>query len=169
MPRILVVYFSRTGHTRRIAEEIAQRCGADVEGIEEPRSRRGFFGYFRSAREAYKKVAVEIRPLRHPPSSYDLVVLGTPVWAGHLSSPMRAFLRAHAADIASSAIFCTLGGAGADRTFAEMTELLARPPLASLAVTEGELKRSSYSEKLDELVKKLGSELRSPDPARASG
>jgi len=156
MPRILVVYFSRTGHTRRIAEEIARRCDADVEGIEEARSRRGFFGYLRSAREAYKKVAVEIQPLRYAPSSYDVVVLGTPVWAGHLSSPMRAFLRAHAAEIASCALFCTLGGSGAERTLAEMAELLGRPPLATLAVTEGELKRSSYSPKLDELVKVLG-------------
>jgi hypothetical protein len=42
-------------------------------------------GYWRSGREAYLKLAPNIEPAVHDPSSYGLVVLGTPIWAGNMS------------------------------------------------------------------------------------
>ena len=32
--KTLVVYFSRTGHTARIAKEIARRCEADIDAVQ---------------------------------------------------------------------------------------------------------------------------------------
>jgi hypothetical protein len=46
--KTLVVYFSRSGHTRQVAREIASRCGADLEAIREERGRAGLLGYWRS-------------------------------------------------------------------------------------------------------------------------
>lgn len=37
--RILVVYFSRSGSTARVASYLADELGADLDAIEEPRSR----------------------------------------------------------------------------------------------------------------------------------
>ena len=54
MSRILVVDYSRTGNTHLVAKAIAHVCGADLERIREVRSRRGLWGYLRSAREAMK-------------------------------------------------------------------------------------------------------------------
>ena len=47
--RTLIVFYSRSGHTRQLAQELVTRCGADLEEIREVRSREGFFGYCRSA------------------------------------------------------------------------------------------------------------------------
>lgn len=152
MAKILVVYFSRTGYTRKVAEEIASRCGADLEAIEDLRSRAGLFGYLRSGREALRKQPADIRPAARNPSDYDLVVLGTPVWAGHVSSPMRAYLAAHGSALEQVAFFCTLGGSGAEAAFADMADLGRREPLASLALNDRELKRGGYADKLDRFL-----------------
>ena len=44
MKRILVVCYSRTGHTRSLGEAIAERCEADVEWIQDRDARRGLRG-----------------------------------------------------------------------------------------------------------------------------
>jgi flavodoxin len=151
----LVVYFSRTGYTRKIAEEIAARCGADLEAIEDVRARTRIFGYLRSAREAYKKLPVEIRQAAKNPSDYDLVILGTPVWAGNVSSPMRAYLTAHGDELKRVAVFCTQGRSGAERVLNDMAELCGRKPVASLAINDGEIKRGDFAEKLERFLKPL--------------
>jgi flavodoxin len=149
MPRTLVVHFSRTGYTRKIAEEIAGRCGTDLDAIEDVRARAGIFGYLRSAREAYTKRPIEIRPAAKNPSDYDLVILGTPVWVSNVSSPMRAYLTAHGGGLKQVAVFCTQGGSGAEKVLSDMAELCGRKPVASLALNDGEIKRRSHAAKLD--------------------
>src|SRR5262245_20444151 len=46
--KVLVTYYSRSGHTRRLAERIAQVLGADLEPIVDQRPRAGLLGYLRS-------------------------------------------------------------------------------------------------------------------------
>lgn len=57
MSRVLVVHFSRDGHTRAIAREIAKGCGGEAEAITERGSRAGLWAYLRSALEALFGVA----------------------------------------------------------------------------------------------------------------
>jgi flavodoxin len=156
MGKILVVYFSRTGYTKKVAEQIAARCGADLEAIEEVRDRSGIFGYLRSAREAYKKRPSEIRPATRNPSEYDLVIAGTPVWASNVSSPVRAYLVAQRGQLKQVAAFCTQGGSGAEKVLADMAELLGRQPVASVSLNDGEIKRDRYAEKLTRFIETLG-------------
>jgi flavodoxin len=148
MGKQLLVYFSRSGNTRIIAEAIAAICSADIERIEEARSRSGIFGYFRSAREALGQRIVEIRPPGKNAADYDVVILGTPVWAGNLSSPMRAYLIAQRGRLNRVAFFCTQGGSGAENVFQQMAELCQQAPLARLAVNVRDIRRRQYSEKL---------------------
>ena len=149
MGRVLVVYFSRTGHTRRVAEEIARQLGADTEAIEEPRSRAGLFGYIRSAREAVKQQGAAITAPRKDPRDYELVILGTPVWAGNLSSPVRAYLAAQRAKLPQVAFFCTQNGSGAAKVLRQMADLCERAPLAELTVRAAELRRRQHTAKLN--------------------
>ena len=60
MRPILIVYYSRTGVTRRVAEQIARRVGADAVAIRDVRSRDGVLGYVRSAMEAMHGTLPEI-------------------------------------------------------------------------------------------------------------
>lgn len=42
--KTLIAYYSMSGHTRALAEEIRLTLSADIEEIREPRQRRGFSG-----------------------------------------------------------------------------------------------------------------------------
>ena len=152
MNHALVVYFSRSGYTRTLAREIAARCGADVEVIEEIRSRAGFWGYLRSGREAMRRQAVDIKSGVRSPANYEIVVFGTPVWASHVSSPMRAYLMAHARHCRRVAFFCTQGGSGAEKVFREMADLCGREPVATAVFNDHAIEQGKYADEIARFV-----------------
>lgn len=155
MRKVLVVYFSRSGYTRKIGEEIAARCDADIEPIRDVRSRSGIFGYFRSAREALKKRVIDIQPPTKNPSDYELIILGTPVWASNVSSPIRSYIDAQRERFAQVALFCTLGGSGASKVLADMGALCGKKPVATIAVTDAEIKKKRYAQELDRFMESV--------------
>ena len=136
-PKVLVAYYSRTGNTKRIARAIATALEADVEEIHDPTGRSGVVGYLRSGLEASAGVLVELEHPRRDPADYDVVVVGTPVWAMSVSSPVRTYLWHERARLPAVAFFATLGGMGAERAFEQMKVVAGRTPIAALAVREG--------------------------------
>ena len=156
MSKVLVVYFSRTGYTEKVAERMADRCGADIEGIRESRGRLGFLAYLRSAREAIRGEPAEINPLLHDFKDYEVVVFGTPVWAGHVSSPMRACLDQHKASLRRVAFFCTQNASGGKKVLAEMAAICGKQPETTLIVNDPEIRQAAYRPKLDRFIQALG-------------
>lgn len=136
--RILVVYHSRTGYTRRVAKGLARRLQADLEEIvTEPRP--GPLGYLLCALEALGELRTEIRTPQHDPSSYGLVVIGSPVWFWRLSSPVRTYLAARRRRLPRVAFFCTMGGSGAQGVFDAMARISGKLPVATLALTDDDI------------------------------
>lgn len=152
MSKILVVYFSRTGCTETVARRVAERCGAQIEAIREPCGRLGFLAYMRSAREALTGKPARIRPLVHDPKRYDVVLFGTPVWAGHVSSPVRACLDEHKASLRRVAFFCTQAGSGAEKVLEEMAGICGKQPESTLAVNDSEIRHDRFGPKLEHFI-----------------
>jgi NAD(P)H-dependent FMN reductase len=150
--RTLVVSYSRGGNTRRLARAIAKELGADHEEIRDRADRAGITGYLRCVLEAVLEVSTEIAPLRRDLSHYDLVVVGTPVWATSVSSPVRTFLWLERRRLPAVAFFATLGGVGSERAFGQMRALAGRAPAATLAVRENELARGGAAERVEEFA-----------------
>lgn len=140
-PRVLVLYFSRTGATRLVAEAIARASSGDCEELREARSRRGIWGWLRSGYEATHRKPSAPLPLAHDPRAYDLVFLGSPTWAGTMCSPVRGFLLAQGRELPSLALFATCQRRGADEVLAEMAELAGKQPIARLALLEADARR----------------------------
>jgi len=142
--KALVMYYSRTGNTRKIAEAIAEALRADaeveLEEIVDIKKRRGVFGFIGSGKDAVLKRTTTIEPIRADLSSYDLVVVGTPVWAGSVASPIRTFLSEHGNNVKQPAFFCTTGGTGIKKALRVMEELCGKAPAATLSFTEKGLK-----------------------------
>lgn len=155
MPKCLVVYYSRTGHTEQVAKALAEKLGADLEPICEPRSRKGIWHYFRSAREALAGKRAKIEPARYDPAAYDIVLLGSPVWASHPSTPVSTYLAANRDKLNAFACFVTLGGSGAEKTMARMEEAAGKKALAKFSATERELKSGKWMEGLDRFADQI--------------
>ncbi len=136
MARTRVVYYSRDGHTRGIAHEIAFACGAEVEEIVDGVARSGPLGYLRSALDALLGLRPPIQPMHHALQRGDLLVIGTPIWFWNMSSPVRSYLKAHRASLGRVAFFCTYGGSGHEKVLHDMQVLCGAAPVATLALTE---------------------------------
>jgi len=154
MAQTLVIFYSRSGYTKLIGNAIEIACHADVEHIKNG-TRRGLIGYLRSGYEAMNKKMPDIKPVEKNLSQYRLIVVGTPVWAGNIASPVRTFITQYRDQLKDVAFFCTMGGSGADKVFEDMEQLCGKPPLATLAVTDDEIKPGSYQKKLDGFVNSL--------------
>jgi flavodoxin len=152
--KTIVVFYSRTGNTRKVAQALARELAAEVEKISEPGSRQGFLGFLFAGRDAAFKRLTPIEPLAFDPAAYDLVVLGTPIWSWTMASPVRTFLTQNAAKLKAVAFFCTAGNTGGDRAFRQMEELAGKKPAATLALLEKELK-GDFGAKVKEFAKKL--------------
>lgn len=153
--KTLVVFYSRSGTTRKIAQALAEALKCDLEEITEPKPRTGFLGYIRSLLEARGKRPSTIAPKKYDVSSYDLVVIGTPVWGWSLSSPIRAYLTTTASQLPEVGFFCTLGGAGSENAFAQMTAIVGKKPRAVCAITQREALSGTLFERLSAFEKAL--------------
>ena len=138
--------------------------GGALEEITETRDRAGLFGYWRSVFEARRQRPATIVAAKKDPSSFDLVVIGTPVWAWSLSSPVRAYLAANRAHLPEVAFFCTLGGAGASAAFTQMQAVVDKPPRATCAVTARDIEAG----KEGALLAAFGAALRARTTAAAA-
>jgi len=147
--KTIVVFYSRTNNTKLVANIISKMLKCDIEEIIDTRNREGFFGYIRAGYESTFKKLTVIKKTKYNSSKYDLVIIGTPVWAG-LSSPVRTYLSKNK-NLKKVAFFCTMGGSGNKRTFRQM-EGLSKKPLATLTLTERELKTVDYQNKIKTFV-----------------
>jgi flavodoxin len=137
--KILVAYYSRSGNTRAAVEKVRSflnEPAVTLWEIPEEGTRDGAVGWVRSCLEGIRKKTSTIAPPPFRVGDFDLVVLGTPVWANSPASAIRAFCRAGAGDFRKVAFLGTHGGGGTGKAFAQMTELCGMEPVATLTLRD---------------------------------
>lgn len=154
--KALVVYYSRTGHAAQVAEQIAKELGADAERINDKKKRCGIIGWLGAGRDATREIPADIEEPKKDPTAYDLVVVGTPIWAHRMSTPVLAYLKRFSGKLPAVAFFITCGG-NYQQTLETMGGLAGKAPMATLVVLDRELKRGEHAVRLLEFVGKLSS------------
>jgi flavodoxin len=157
--KILVVYYSRDGHTRSIAKEMSAAISADLYEITEPQSRAGVMGYLSAAKDAALKKATAIDETAIDSASYDYVLVGTPIWAFTMPSAVRTWLTKYGKALKNPIFFATMGGNGDQRTFAQMEELCSTKPLLTATFIDKEIDKGAYGQKLDTFIGKVKEQL----------
>ena len=153
--KILVVFYSRTNNTRKVAEEISSVLDCDIEEIIDTQKRSGPLGYMRSGRDASTGKLTTLKDIKNDPSQYDILIIGTPLWAWHVSTPVRTYIYNNQANFKNVAFFCTAGGKSFDGAFNDMEELSGKSPIATLGLREKEIKDESYKSKVTEFTKNI--------------
>ncbi len=153
--KTLILYYSRSGHTAKIAQELADALEGDIEEIIDTKNRSGIIGWLRSGRDAMNKSLTLLKDPVNDPTEYDLIVIGTPNWAGHVSTPTRTYMHQNQAKFKEIAFFCTAGGDNFTGPFNEMKELNGKSPVATLGVRGKEIKDGIYESNLQEFIKAL--------------
>lgn len=155
MKLCLIVYYSRTGVTAKVATALARACGADLEQIRDIRPRSGIAGYWRSAWQGLRGLPAKIAPPKHDPANYPFVVLGTPVWAGHVSAPMHSYILQQRERFRRVGLFCTMGGSGGQNVLNAMAEMCNKLPVASLCLRQSDVLSDLHAPALADFANQL--------------
>lgn len=153
--KILIVYYSRTETTKKVAQYLSESLKCEVEEITDQsgKYKPGIIGFFYAGRNSVLNEETEISGQKSDPSSYDLVIIGTPVWAGRPSVPIRVYLNKNRNNFKKIAFFCTMGGSSSSKVFSLMEEIAAQTPTACLELRTKEVKNGMFKEKADAFIK----------------
>jgi flavodoxin len=138
--KILVAYYSRSGNTKRFAEMLRRDLDADIEEIRDNQSHTGAGGYLKGAIESVIGKGSSIIVTTKDPINYDLVLIGTPVWASSPASPVITYIENNKNRFKKVGAFCTMKANGDDKTFQKISELTGKDLVKSLSITEKEMK-----------------------------
>ncbi|MCR9136395.1 MAG: hypothetical protein NXI27_10400 [Alphaproteobacteria bacterium] len=156
--RTAIIYYSRTGTTRRMADALAAELDADIGEIQCPRYRRGPVRYLLAGYNSVKGNLPSIKDPAINPSSYDLVLIGTPVWTSHPSLPVRAYLAAKPSLPARIGLFVTHGGhSPAETALTELAALLPVPPAETIALQKDKVLSGDVSDRIHAFARSLSS------------
>jgi flavodoxin len=155
--RILVAYYSRTGRTARVAQDIAAHTGGDIEHIQDPRHSIGCLGYLEAIRDAVRDAPARIQPITRRPSDYALTIIGTPVWAWKMTPAVRAYLRQTQQQLGRVAFFVTSGDTDVAKILPPMEAMAGVKAIASIGFNNRELNdKRLYEEKLRGFLATIG-------------
>lgn len=141
--RCLIVYYSLSGNTRKVAERAALDLGADVVEVRAKRYGPGAFRFLRAAVDSWRGRLPAIEASGGRPEHYDFVLLMAPVWAGHAATPIRAYLAQSRGKFKRAAFLLTCGGHCPARAFEELSALSGLEPETTFTLREQEIKGSS--------------------------
>ncbi len=146
MMNALVVYYSRTGKTKFVAEKIASELKADIEEVVDLKNRDGWFGWLKAGFDATIGRETEIGEIRKSPRDFDLIVVGTPVWNSRPSSAIRTYLERNDFSEKKVAIFCTNEGIGKEKALERTKSLISNVNIVGELVVSKALENREENE-----------------------
>jgi flavodoxin len=149
--KVLVAYFSRTGNTRVIANQIRRARGADLFEIQPAAS-------YPEDYEVTVKQADEERAAGYEPplkdtipniAAYDTVFLGFPIWGTTAPAVVRSFLSKHDMSEKTLVPFVTHGGYGLGQSLAVVAAHAPRARLLKEFSMRADQERETLSQVTD--------------------
>jgi len=154
--KILVVYFSHSGNTREIANQIHKSAGGDIFEIQAinpyPHDYDAIVQQARQELDSGYKPAVKTK--MENIKSYDLVFIGYPIWWGTVPAPVRTFLSEY--DFSGKTIvpFCTHEGSGLGRSATDISKLCPKSALLDGVAIRGRDVKTAQN-KVSEWLRKI--------------
>ncbi|NLH46013.1 MAG: flavodoxin [Acholeplasmataceae bacterium] len=139
--KILIAYFSKTGNTKSVAQEIQKNVGGDLFEI---KTTNTYPEEYQAATEQAKteknnkfrpQLATQVADF----ASYDVIFVGYPIWWGTMPMGVFSFLEQN--NFAGKTVipFCTHGGSGLGDSVSEIKKTLPQANvLSGLAVRGSE-------------------------------
>ncbi|MBS3781937.1 MAG: flavodoxin family protein [Candidatus Thermoplasmatota archaeon] len=153
--KYLVVYYSRTGNTKKVGLKIAETLNCDEKEIFDKKDRSGALGFLRGGWDAWRENKTEIYNNHDGLTNHDHLIIGTPVWAGKPTPAIRTYIEKRKRYFEDESFFCTHGGSGGEGAFDEMENLTGKKPVRTLELSEDDLKNDDLDVKVKEFVKSI--------------
>ena len=123
--KTLVVYYSKTGTTKTVAEKLVAQIGCDFDEL--------------TYDGDTKSVSFTLNP-----SDYERVILLAPVWAFSLAEPMKQYIIKHKGGIKRYDLIVTCGGLGLCGCVKNCLAAIGKPPEHALKIRAKDVKQGKY-------------------------
>ncbi|MCS7258220.1 MAG: hypothetical protein NZ601_02480 [candidate division WOR-3 bacterium] len=150
-----IVFYSKSGRTKLVAKTIQTFLNATLEELIDHKKRSGIWGFLTAIFDARFKKLTVISQVQYNPGNFELVVIGTPIWAGMPAPAVRTYLIQYASQIDKIAFFCTHGSSSPENVFKELERIAGKVPIATLAISSKDFKTNKLLEKVKNFVEAL--------------
>lgn len=169
-PKTLIVYYSRTGNTKAVAELIQEKVGGQLVQLETTEERPSNYReeVAQNQQEQDSQVEPELKTNIPDLEDYDRIFIGAPTWNMALPQAVVTFLKNNGFDGKTVIPFNTNGGYGAGSTFDQIeAEAQGATVLDGFSVHGGEEtngillaikneRKVEVSREMDNWLKKIG-------------
>lgn len=153
--KVLIAYFSWSGNTKAVAEEIHQQVGGDLVEIIPANP------YSKVQREASARTREEQAAKARPPittkitdfDKYDIIYLGYPNWCSSMPMPVATFIDTYNMSGKKLAPFFTHGGGGVQRCMIDLEERAKGANFTDYLLLSGSSAKNSQKEIKEWLAK----------------
>lgn len=155
--KTLITYFSRTGNTREVANQIHQRIGGEIIELQ-------MVTPYSEDYEAVKNQAMQELNSGFKPAlktrvkeigSYDVIFVGTPIWWGAISAPVKSFLLQYNLSGKTVVPFVTHAGSGLSQSVSDISALCPHSTVLDGLAVWGKNAKNAQND-VSAWVRKLG-------------
>lgn len=155
--KALVIYYSRSGNTKQIANYIGEKTNTDIIRLETVRTYPSNYDeMLNTAKEEQRNGGrPELKNKNINIADYDTIFLGYPIWWGEIATPVYTFLDQYDLSGKKIAPFVTSGSSGMSGT---LNDIKREEPnaevLDAMSITSSTL--NNYKSLTDNWLSKLG-------------
>ena len=130
--KTLILYYSQTGTTKTVAQELQQKLNADMEIIRLENPYTGTYDELvrQVGKERASGVLPRLLPLNVDLSKYDTIFLGYPIWYGTYATPIASLVKEYNFEGKKIITFCTFGSGGLESAIKDLKEALPKAEIA---------------------------------------
>ena len=153
----LVIFYSLDGNTKLIAENLAKEIGADILELKPEKEIPKIepIKHLWGGKQAFLKETPRLKNYNLNLEDYQIICIGTPVWAYNFSPPLRTFLKENIIQNKKIILFCTCGQTKR-KTFNNLREKLKGNEIIGELEFKNVLKNPEENiRKLNDFLKKL--------------
>lgn len=120
--KTVILYYSRTRKTAKVAKTLAEEIQADSTEIVDLKNRMGVVNYLGSSVDALRENKTNIKPESFDLSEYGLVYIGTPTWAAKPAPAIVTMIDRCDFKGKNVILFSTMGSSGGKKAIERMRE-----------------------------------------------
>ncbi|MBO4680865.1 MAG: hypothetical protein J5623_03090 [Clostridiales bacterium] len=154
----LIVYYSLSGNTEEAAKKIAKELGADLLKLETVKAMPKSFAaqiMVGGGQVAFNHIP-KLKPFDIDPSSYDEIILGSPIWNSKGVPAVNAFLKDEKAAAKVTSLFFLSGGGEVQKGLTAITKLLPNLKNTVSLLDKKHEDSKNNDAKITEFVKSIG-------------
>ena len=153
----IVVYYSLEGNTKQAAKRLAGQIQAELLEIRPLKDipKEGGKKFMIGGMQAMFGICPKIADTAFDLSSYDEIILGTPVWAGKCAPAIRSFLKKNHPDDKVVAVFTCSGGGDNAGCISDLEKMLHHIRYSTSLADKGNQAASENENKITKLAEEI--------------